>query len=138
MMKAGEYYVGDLCYVMTDEWSEVCDKSVSVGHEGYVTLADGRELAIYSTKHGDGIYSDNKNNLSYSVDSGTIGCILVKDIDQSNPDNILRLGVVHNFTKDFMTFTDEHGTLYFGDLEVYTGEIGDADSFYDEDEEEYN
>ena len=24
-MKAGNYYIGDLCYVLHDEWNEVCE-----------------------------------------------------------------------------------------------------------------
>ena len=29
MMQAGEYYVGDLCYVMTDEeWTQFCNITI--------------------------------------------------------------------------------------------------------------
>ena len=69
MMKAGTYWIGDLCYVMHDEWDEVCNITIS-GHsvkDGEFKLADGREFATYCTAYGDGMYSDQDGNV-YGVD----------------------------------------------------------------------
>ena len=81
MMPAGEYYIGDLCYVMTsEEWLEVCDLTIQDSRliEGEFQLKDGRKFAMYSTAYGDGTYYDHYG-FSYSVDSGSIGCIRMED-----------------------------------------------------------
>ena len=76
MMPAGKYYIGDLCYVMTnEEWDEFCKLTIS-GHEcvdGEFTFADGRRFATYGTKWGDGEYRSNIGT-KHSVDAGLIGC----------------------------------------------------------------
>ena len=66
-MPAGKYYVGDLCYVMHDEWKECCDLFFPYvpGHgeqqvEGEFTLADGRRFANFGTRWGDGMYHSNR------------------------------------------------------------------------------
>jgi hypothetical protein len=82
-MKAGKYWIGDLCYVMESDWREVCQKTSSSSatdvSEGEFELDDGTKFAMLNTAYGDGIYYD-QNGRGYSVDSGTIGCILVDDI----------------------------------------------------------
>ena len=83
MMPAGRYWVGDLCYVLHDAWSEVCRCG-----DGVHTLADGRRIAKFATIHGDGLYDDDDGN-GYGVDSGTLGCILADDIrDTSASDEL--------------------------------------------------
>ena len=55
-MRPGKYYVGDLCYVMDDEWDDVCSLIIQ-GNEcvdGEFTLPDGRRFASYGTMYGDG------------------------------------------------------------------------------------
>ena len=69
----GKTYIGDLCYVLSNnEWREVCNLIRTEG-EGYMQLSNGRELFIFSTKYGDGSYFD-QNGFEYYVDSGTLGC----------------------------------------------------------------
>ena len=62
-MPAGKYYIGDLCYVMSDaEWEEFCSITID-GHnviDGEFQLKDGRRFATYGTAFGDGVYSDLK------------------------------------------------------------------------------
>lgn len=41
-MPAGRYYIGDLCYVMHDEWDEFCDH---LDYPGERKLKDGRKYA---------------------------------------------------------------------------------------------
>lgn len=130
-MPAGEYYIGDLCYVMHDEWNEVCDYICDFADsgkttEGEFTLKDGRRFAVYDTAYGDGVYYDQYGN-DYGVDAGVIGCILTSDISESDKKNIPD-GHVHLFEKEFPTYTD-HGKLYFGDVVV------DTDPEYEEDDE---
>lgn len=149
------YYVGDLCYVMnTDEWFTVCgldsfypgQSEDDFDPEGYLdpensSLEDftaGRPFYLLKTAYGDGCYqgSDGK---TYSVDSGTIGCIAVDDIvEKEKLENALALGLGH--LHEFEDFTlsscgydgEDDGILYFDNLEIYTAGIDDEE----EDEEE--
>jgi len=80
-MKAGVYYIGDLWYVAKAEWSEIC---CMISRDGQYTLKDGRQFLIVNTNNGEGLYKgsvvNNNHQFTLNVDSGTIGCINVKDI----------------------------------------------------------
>ena len=107
MMKVGTWYIGDLCYVMHDEWDEVCEL-LFAGRDDYgcnqgeFTLKDGTRFAIYNTMYGDGAYYDQEGRY-YPVDAGSIGCILLNDIDVDNSENDIGGGNVHSFNQDFYT-----------------------------------
>ena len=82
-MRAGIYYVGDLCYVMHPQWSEVCDLMFATGDntvlDGEFNLANGVRFSLHSTAYGDGTYQDEIGR-DYPVDAGLIGCIAVEDV----------------------------------------------------------
>ena len=108
-MKAGKYYVGDLCYVMHPQWEEVCEllfagRTDHGCNEGEFTLKNGVKFAIYNTAYGDGTYQDLWNDGEYPVDSGSIGCIRVEDVDDAEAwlDGMTEW----TFDKDFETSTD--------------------------------
>lgn len=150
------YYVGDLCYVLnTDEWFTVCDlDSFYPGQDpddfdpqGYLNPEDtsceddraGRPFYILKTAYGDGCYqgTDGKN---YYVDSGTIGCIAVDDIIETEKlERALKQGLGHLHEFEEFTYSscgydpDNNGLLYFGALDINTGGCWDDE---DEDEEE--
>jgi hypothetical protein len=133
---AGQYYIGDLCYVMHAEWSEVCDIMffAATGNdliEGDLSLADGRRFFLASTAYGDGTYNDNKGNY-YPVDAGSIGIIAVKDIAAADLENI-ELGVVHTFTEDFGVYAFA-GVFRFGNVAIDTAILSSEDD-YDWDDE---
>ncbi len=105
MMPAGKYYVGDLCYVMHDEWDEVCHlmfqgRTDHGCNDGEFRLKDGRKFASYGTKFGDGEYNDQCNN-RYGVDAGLIGCISLNDIDLNADGNSTTGGQIIQFDSDF-------------------------------------
>lgn len=117
-MPAGRYYVGDLCYVMSDEqWEEVCELTIDGNNclEGIFTMKDGTRFAMYSTEYGDGRYPDLEGN-QYSVDSGTIGCVLVSSA-KKDPD--IGLGNVIEFPEEFETRRNR-GTIHFGHTRINT------------------
>ena len=125
MMPAGEYYIGDLCYVMHKEWDEVCSlffKGNTNGscNQGEFVLKDGRRFAGYNTKWGDGEYRDQFNN-RYLVDSGCIGCILVSDIVEMDTRNI-DLGNVIKMTKEFDT-SNIDGLISFNNITIETNDV---------------
>ena len=135
-MPAGKYYVGDLCYVMHDEWKEVCDLffppySPPKGIEGEFQLRDGRRFASFNTAYGDGTYRSSINTL-HSVDSGSIGCIRVEDIRDNtySPEKIEQLGAIVEFAEPFEVSTD-YGLLKFGHVLIET--TGDEEEYEDED-----
>ena len=140
MMPAGKYVISDLCYILRDEWEEVCSIIID-GHnvlDGEFNLKDGRRFAIYSTQYGDGEYRTSEGK-SLGVDAGCIGCIKVEDIDQTNPRNNLNNGMIVEFDSAFHTSgyqvsrSDWDGVIHIGHVEVYTGH----DPYYEEEDEDY-
>jgi hypothetical protein len=126
-MKAGKYYVGDLCYVLGDRWDEVCDLII-IDHrclDGEFELSDGTKFAIYGTAHGDGMYGDQFGN-AYPVDSGSIGCVRVSSITPGELDKMG--GNLLDFDHDFETSSTD-GVIIIGEIEIDT-------QGYDEDEDE--
>ena len=113
MFPAGKYYVGDLCYVMHDEWDEVCGKFFEGRddhgcNQGVFQLKDGRKFASFNTKWGDGVYFDQGGE-EYGVDAGLIGCISLNDIDLNADGNSTLGGQIIQFDSDF---TVSGGEIY--------------------------
>lgn len=129
MMPAGQYYIGDLCYVMSDaEWDDFCSITIQ-GHRclsGEFVLNDGRRFATHQTKYGDGLYKDQFGN-QYGVDAGLIGCIRIDDI-RVEKYNIKELGAIVEFKTDFVT-SYEDGVIKFGHISIDT----DPNEFEDDD-----
>jgi len=130
-MKAGTYYIGDLCYVMHPEWDEFCSLTINDNKvlDGEFNLKDGRRFATFTTKWGDGTYKDEQGR-KYGVDAGLIGCINVKDITPSELEN-LKDGHVVEFVQDFSTFS-AGGVIRIGSVCIDTDfeEIGEEDEIY--------
>ena len=132
---AGSYWVGDLCYVMHPEWSELCSIMFAEDDmvEGELTVQNKR-IFLASTAYGDGRFNDNVGRL-YGVDSGSLGIIAVENIAESELPN-LNGGHVIDFAEDF-TVTAQHGKFNFGGILIETG----YDEEYDEgylDDHDYN
>ena len=119
IMTKGVYYIGDLCYVMHNEWDDVCDLTLGdqYPNEGQFRLPDGRQFAIFNTAYGDGEYFD-KQGRSYSVDSGTLGCIKVDNLTEEVDEN---LGNVVEMPHDFYCYSDGK-TIRFGHVEIPAGD----------------
>jgi len=136
MMPAGTYYVGDLCYVLGDSrWDEVCAEII-VGSQcldGVFELADGVQFAMFSTAWGDGEYQDQEGH-SYSVDAGSIGCVLTTaagvDLDRAD-----KLGQIVTFEYPFNVYS-RGGKIVIGHLEIDTDPVYEEEDDYYEDEEE--
>jgi hypothetical protein len=139
------YFVGDLCYVLTDnEWDTVCATVPMRGemleaiesddgydcdfflnpHEDMFSSAEGYEAAkqfvCFSTAYGDGVYNDLDGN-PYSVDSGTIGMIRTDYItDKAKLERALELGLGHVITADSEIDPTEcsygEGVISFGSM----------------------
>ena len=116
----GDYYVGDLCYVLRNEWDEVCSLTIKEHSclDGVFTLANGTKFATYGTAYGDGVYIDQKGH-KYPVDAGLIGCVAVKDLDDNILKDNIRLGNIIKFDKPFTTNEDQ-GVILIGNLSIDT------------------
>jgi hypothetical protein len=131
MMKAGTYYVGDLCYVLHERWDEVCELIIEGNRclDGEFNLKDGTRFAIYGTAYGDGNYFD-QNGKSYDVDAGSIGCVLLDNIDLTNNENFLSGGNVHTFDTSFYTGTMD-GKIMFHTLSIDTAPVYSEEEEYE-------
>ena len=132
---AGEYYIGDLCYVMGNEWDEVVDlmfPTESRDVEGELTLADGRKFFYGSTAYGDGSYGDNRGG-KYPVDAGNIGIIATNDITEADKEQSLQCGTVYTFDEPFECYSNA-GLFKFGNSIVIDTTYEVIDDDYDEEE----
>ena len=133
-MPAGNYYIGDLCYVFDDtEWDEFCQLTIK-GQEcldGEFTMEDGRRFATYGTFYGDGEYTSNMGT-KHCVDAGIIGCVLVSDIRANKYADMSNLGAIINFNEPFNT-SEVNGKIHIGHVVIDTKEEY-YDSLYDEEE----
>ena len=137
-----KYYVGDLCYVMDDAWSEVCGVADLDNEDWDNELEDGRKFILFSTTFGDGTYNDLDGN-PYSVDSGTIGAVLVNNIsDVEALNQALSDGLGHLHTFDSELTEDncfyDGGVLHIVDVTIDTdyGPESDDEEFDVMDEDE--
>ena len=135
MLKAGKYYVGDLCYIIGKDrngwdWGTVLDETGYLGlyQPGTEERLDDDETTGYfrhggvkffssSTHSGDGTYKD-KQGREYWVDAGLIGCFpmenLPKGIDTQG-------GQVVEFESDFSCCTvDDDGVIEIGNVKIDT------------------
>jgi hypothetical protein len=123
--QAGKYYIGDLCYVMHEKWTEFCN---STDNEGTLQkLSDNRTFWWHSTAYGDGVFTDQLDK-EYPVDAGLIGIIDASSI-AAIPENDIELGNVIEFPSDFeVEYID--GTFYIGHVVIDTAECYGADIDY--------
>ena len=129
MMRAGVYWIGDLGYVLRDEWDEVCRLTFTDDGvlDGEFNLRDGRRFCVYSTKFGDGGYETSLGG-ELSVDSGSIGAIRVSDIRGDDAD--IDLGIVTEFYTDFET-SGVDGIITIGNVEIDTAVEYSEDFYFD-------
>lgn len=123
-MKPGIYYIGDLCYVFTDEeWDEVCELVIVDNEckEGDFVLKSGKQFSMFNTRYGDGTY-DVYNQGGFigqvRVDSGSIGCTLLTNCKS---EDIEKLGKIYEIDHVFYPSTNGKGLLWFGDVRIDTG-----------------
>ena len=130
-LPAGKYYVGDLCYVMHNEWDEVCKLTLADDYldQGCFKLGNGVRFAMLRTAYGDGCYEDREGR-EYAVDSGTIGCVKVDDITEEVRED---LGNIIEFNTDFYVSTNGQ-ELRFGHVWIDTNPP--YEESYDEEEED--
>jgi hypothetical protein len=123
-MPPGRYYVGDLCYLLQDEWDECCGlffagRTDHGSNQGGFTLKDGRNFVCFNTAYGDGEYYDNHDR-AYGVDAGCIGLMAVPAGTKIEGGHII------NFKNAFECSKEGRGTMYFGDIVIRTDSDGES------------
>ena len=83
-LDAGEYWLGDPCYVIRDEdwmpWLEACDYQVETNLMGEIPGTE-HEAVGFATSFGDGVYPytvDGREEFELGVDAGMIGFVPVE------------------------------------------------------------
>ena len=119
ILKAGEYYIGDCCYVLDDDLLEGFDWSDDFCEQFWVSEEDiiikGENIVAYSTAHGDGVYPSSVG-FNFPVDAGLIGCT-PKGLWKGEGEPFGCFLV--KFDQDFKCSSDG-STLSFGHVEIYT------------------
>ena len=124
-LPAGTYWVGDLCYVISDDdWSSRVCKTYY--RDVAVKLGSGETALIYGTVTGDGNYRTSKN-FSLGVDSGSLGIIPKSAVDKymaelsvDRGDAVVARGAEIVFTTEFICKQDRDNRLILlGDLKIY-------------------
>jgi hypothetical protein len=121
---AGRYYVGDPCYVCSEEqWDDVLKQTGCFGYESFSSVSEnifyinGSKCWAHGTAFGDGSYTSNYGG-EYWVDSGTLGIIPAEAIE-NDPDFMGGYGF-DDFDEDFTVWYDD-GKFYFSsDFEIDT------------------
>lgn len=140
----GKYYLGDLCYVLTDDqWNELLeqciDHKINQCYDGEF-LVSGKKVFMVSTAYGDGSYYDGDNN-RYAVDSGTIGLCPTSIISQEKLREMegSELGHIMDFASDIFIKADNGFFEIENDMgrsQVVIDTAAEAE--YEDDEDEYD
>jgi hypothetical protein len=121
--KAGNYYVGDISYVLPDsDYELILEESnffnLKTSHQ-WNGKYHGYPIFVGSASYGDGVYEDNYDR-QYYVDAGIIGIISVDAlVNKSN----FELGNLIEFENDFQVSYD-NGIFRFGDIVIDTKNFG--------------
>jgi hypothetical protein len=116
-LPAGNYYIGDPCYVISD-WDSFCQTWFN--EEPGIFDFDGYDVCVFNTQYGDGSYKTNDGSW-LPVDAGLIGAIPEVLMTRGGaPD-----GMMVSFAEPFSCGYDSEGTLQFGHVTVQTGDVED-------------
>lgn len=129
LLPAGEYYIGDPCYVI-DSWDEFLAPFWMQEPRGGVFDFDGYPVAAFYTLYGDGYYTLEPGGEGLPVDAGMIGAIPVVLMTKGGEAD----GALVSFDEPFECY-EINGVLHFGDYTVETGDVddGDTDEDYEDD-----
>jgi hypothetical protein len=132
IFEAGEYFIGDPCYFIWDNWEKLLDRTGCFGlHEKQengekaefndgVYEHNGKTCFVAPTMWGDGCYEaydfDTDSQCSIGVDAGLIGIMPVDAVETVPQNWVMR----KTFPASFMVCRDDVGTFYFGSVKIVT------------------
>jgi len=142
-LPAGDYYIGDPCYVLAadgypdDRWSKFCNLLYDHNKQREVTEFEGVPMYAAGTANGDGEFLGT-DNFAYGVDAGLIGIVplsLCTDTARLERAKEHALGRFVTFTKEFEAESNGEGVFYFDDIVINTGYMDEEEGEYDYEEE---
>lgn len=118
---AGEYYIGDFCYLLDSE--DYDDIVCAFQYDNVPYQYKKFNFLFGNTAHGDGNYPDNQRlDNWYAVDSGTIGIINLptKSLKQQAKELVKEnLANIVEFNAPFGVHCED-GIFYFGHIMIDT------------------
>lgn len=109
-MTSGNYYIGDLFFVLQEEFS-----LITKPFKNEFILNDDRVIAYYPTVNMSESYQDQFGQ-EYLIENGNIGCIKIEDIDSVNAN--FSKGKIISFYDSFNT-RETQNRILFGHICVF-------------------
>lgn len=133
----GKYYLGDPSYVLDEDlYYEVLGDKHNFESGKYDLKNDDTYMVLHNTHNGDGTFYDTKNR-KYKVESGMIGLVPNKLINEDKLDSAKKMGKIYNFPNKVKFFYDA-GIFYIksGHYIIKINTIND-DEYESEHEDHY-
>jgi hypothetical protein len=139
------YFIGDLCNVLSNkEWSQLLDITAPLKSSpvyGAITVNNKDLILLPTGDYGQFVDSDG---FSYFVDTGTIGCINLDDVEPSELGGTasgriveFEFDIMFDYTSEYIEFTDGDAHISISLESVYEEEEEEDYNDYDEDEDNY-
>lgn len=132
-VKAGTYYIGDICYALNDDiYQKYWGNQFSFDSGLYDV--DGKQFAVLPTAYGDGCYRGRGDNFDcdFPVDAGVIGLVDIRLVDKFDTNAPINFGKVVTFEQDIM-FSYDFGTITILSKDFLVTIVTDDE--YEEDDE---
>jgi len=124
---AGEYWVGDPCYVLPDEvYFGIWDKQYKF-NDGTIDCGNGLSFQVHGTAWGDGEYKGS-NGFIYGVDAGVLAIV---PMELATKEIGLTLGTRHKSSTAKLEYNDGVFNMIF-DTETITIDTDPSDNDLDE------
>ena len=125
---SGKFYVGDPCYVLSDDiYYGIWDDKYNF-EDGIIDCGNGLSFLVHGTAYGDGSYQGT-NGTEYGVDSGTLAVIPMDLIAKTDG---VQFGSVETSNTAWLDYNDGNFDITL-DNKAFTIETGD----YEEDDEDW-
>lgn len=138
---AGDYVVGDPCYVLHQWWDKFLDNMDPIKNTSTFEIAPGLEITCvyFDTAYGDGCWEGSDSHM-YAADAGMLGLVpaIVLEYGEAAPTWYNRLVT---FDTDFTAWHDGVGRMDFDGIRINTNDDDSEDEpqeWDDEDEDYYD
>lgn len=130
---SGKFYVGDPCYVLSDDiYYGIWDDKYNF-EDGIINCKDNLSFLAHGTAYGDGLYTGT-NGFDYGVDSGTLGIVPIELVEDESG---LQFGTIETSKTAWLDYNDGifDITLDNKSFSIITKEEDyEEDEYYEEDD----
>lgn len=120
-IEAGQYWIGDPCYVLSEEMYDEMINSVNDDQFDYQYEVNGHTITVLHTEYGDGEFPASSSRAKFhrvAVDSDQIAAVPMALINPNNEN--LQFGFVDTLLAG-TAYRDDQGELFFSCASVATG-----------------